>query len=309
MVEFKQILCPTDLSEASRPALSYAAAFAGWYGARLSILHVVPTFDAITVPPSELAGQVQVIYPTSREEVTAELQRQAEASGAANVPLDLDAAEGDPVAVIVERALDSRADLVVVGSHGRSGFNRLLHGSTAEQVLLKAPCPVLTVPPRAPGHAPSDLLFRRILCGMDFSPAALQGLGFALDLGRQADGRVTVLHVLEWLAEEEPRAQAHFNVAEYRTYLINDARERLDALVAAEARTWCTIETAVTAGRAYRQILKAAVEDGTDLIVLGAQGRGGLGLALGGSTTHQVVRAAQCPVLTVRGAGAAVATS
>ena len=122
MVEFKQILCPTDLSEASRPALSYAAAFAGWYGARLSILHVVPTFDAITVPPSELAGQVQVIYPTSREEVTAELRRQAEASGAANVQLDLDAAEGDPVAVIVERALDSRADLVVVGSHGRSGF-------------------------------------------------------------------------------------------------------------------------------------------------------------------------------------------
>jgi len=303
MVEFKQILCPTDLSEASRPALSYAAAFAGWYDARLTILHVVPTFDAIAVPPSELAGPVQVIYPSSREDVLAELGRQAEATGAASVRPELDAAEGDTLTVIVDRALASRADLVVLGSHGRSGFNRLLHGSIAEQVLLKAPCPVLTVPPRAPDKAPHDLLFRHILCAMDFSPAALQAMGFALDLGRQADGIVTILHALEWLAEEEPRTESHFNVAEYRAYLIKDARERLDGLVAAEARTWCEIETVVTVGRAYRQLLQAAADRSADLIVMGAQGRGGVGLALNGSTTHQVVRAAQCPVLTVRGAG------
>ena len=302
MVEFKQILCPTDLSEASRPALSYAAAFAGWYGARLSILHVVPTFDAIAVPPTQLADPVQVIYPSSREDVVAELRRQAELSGAAAVDPDIGAEAGDAATVILDSALASRADLVVVGSHGRSGFNRLLHGSVAERVLQQAPCPVLTVPPRAPEHAPPDLLFRRILCAMDFSPSALQALGFALDLGRQAGGRVTVLHALEWLAEEEPRTETHFNVAEYRTYLIKDARERLEALVAAEARTWCEIETSVVVGRAYRQVLQAAADRSADLIVMGAHGRGGLGLALTGSTTNQVVRAAECPVLTVRGA-------
>jgi len=303
MVEFKQILCPTDLSESSQPALSYSAAFASWYGSRLQILHVVPTFDAIAVPPSELAGPVQVLYPSSREEVIAELRRQAEASGAAAVNPDIEAVEGDPVTKIVDRALASSADLVVVGSHGRSGFNRLLHGSIAEQVLLKAPCPVLTVPPRAPGEAPADLLFRRILCAMDFSPAALQALGFALDLGRQAGGSVLVIHSLEWLAEEEPRTESHFNVGEYRGYLMKDAQERLDGLLDAESRTWCEIENVVTVGRAYRQILHTAAERSADLIVMGAQGRGGVGLALNGSTTHQVVRSAQCPVLTVRGVG------
>lgn len=301
MVEFKQILCPTDLSEASRPALSYAAAFAGWYGARLSIAHVVPTFDAIAVPPSELAGPVQVIYPSSREEVTAELRRQSEATGAAAVQPALETIEGDTVAQIIASALSSSADLIVVGSHGRSGFNRLLHGSVAEQVLLKAPCPVLTVPPRAPEVAPPDLRFRKILCAMDFSPAALQALGFALDLGRQADGKVTLLHSIEWLAEHEPRTQAHFNVSEYRTYLADEARQRLEALVDVEARTWCEIETVVAMGRAYRQVLQAAEERSVDLIVMGAQGQGGIGLALNGSTAHHVVRAAQCPVLTVRG--------
>lgn len=303
MVEFKQILCPTDLSEASRPALSYAAAFAGWYSSQLTVLHVVPTFDAVAVPPSELAGPVQVVYPSSRDEVIAEMRRQAEATGAVSAQPALEAAEGDPVSVIVERALASRADLVVVGSHGRSGFNRLLHGSVAEQVLIKAPCPVLTVPPHAPDKAPPEMMFRRILCAMDFSPAAMQAMGFALDLGRQADGVVTLIHALEWLAEEEPRTQTHFNVAEYRAYLIDDARQRLEGLVAGEPRTWCEIEVVVAAGRAYRQLLHAAVERSADLIVMGAHGRGGVGLALTGSTTNQVVRSAHCPVLTVRGTG------
>ena len=74
-------------------------------------------------------------------------------------------------------------------------------------------------------HAASSeaVTFKRILCPIDFSPSALQALGFALDLARQADGRVTLLHVVEWLAEEEPEALAHFNVPEYRRYLAADA--------------------------------------------------------------------------------------
>ena len=72
---------------------------------------------------------------------------------------------------------------------------------------------------------------------IDFSPSALQALGFALDLARQADGRVTLLHVVEWLAEEEPRASTHFSVPEYRRYMVEDAQERLRNLVAEEPRT------------------------------------------------------------------------
>jgi nucleotide-binding universal stress UspA family protein len=110
------------------------------------------------------------------------------------------------------------------------------------------------------------------------------------------------LHALEWLLEEEPREYTHFNVPEYRQYLIEDARQRVRTLVAEESRTWSAIEDRVVLGRAYREILGAAADAGTDLIVMGAQGRAGLGLTLFGSTTQQVVRAATCPVLTVRSA-------
>jgi nucleotide-binding universal stress UspA family protein len=143
--------------------------------------------------------------------------------------------------------------------------------------------------------------FTRILCPLDFSPASLQALGFALDLVRQVNGTVFVQHAVEWLADHEPRENAHFNVPEYRQYLLDDARGRIDELLEGESHSWCAIEPMVTTGRAYREILRVASEQRVDLIVMGAQGRGGLGLALAGSATQQVVRAAACPVLTVRG--------
>jgi nucleotide-binding universal stress UspA family protein len=145
------------------------------------------------------------------------------------------------------------------------------------------------------------VVFKRILCPIDFSPSSLQALGFALDLARQSNGKVTLLNVVEWLAEEDPMVSAHFNVPEVRGHMREDAEHGLHALVAAESRTWCDIENVVSFGRAHREILRAAEMKSTDLIVMGAQGRGGVGLALFGSTTQQVLRGASCPVLTVRG--------
>jgi nucleotide-binding universal stress UspA family protein len=92
----------------------------------------------------------------------------------------------------------------------------------------------------------------------------------------------------------------HFNIPEYRRALEVDARERLRTLVAEESRTWAEIDTVLAFGRAYREILRAAETNDADLIVMGAQGRGGVDPALFGSSTQQVVRAAACPVLTVR---------
>ncbi len=88
---------------------------------------------------------------------------------------------------------------------------------------------------------------------------------------------------------------------EYRRYTVDDAQERLRNLVAEESQTWVEIADVVVFGRPYREILRAAEAKPVDLIVMGAQGRGGIGLALFGSTTQQVVRGATCPVLTVRG--------
>jgi nucleotide-binding universal stress UspA family protein len=299
VIEFPHILCPVDLSESSLPPLAHAAALARWYKSQLTVLHVVPTFDPMPVP-SESFGGARLIYPVPREEVLSVLRRVVDTAGAGPIDTVLSAEPGDPAKVIVDQAVVIPADLVVMGTHGRGGLERFMVGSIAEKVLRRAPCPVLTVPPHATTTPPAEVRFKKILCAMDFSPAAQQGFGLALDLARQADGSVTVLHIIEWLTEEEPRTHAHFKVSEFREHLADDARERLHGLVADEPQTWTTIQEVVVLGRAHREILRVAAQAQADLIVMGAQGRGGLGLTLFGSTTQQVVRGASCPVLTVR---------
>jgi nucleotide-binding universal stress UspA family protein len=243
---------------------------------------------------------VPVMTPLTQEAVIGEIRQLLDASGISQDAIPTVRA-GDASLVIVDEAVTKGVDLIVMGTHGRRGFKRLLLGSVAETVLREAPCPVLTVPPRAPAESSQVVAFKRILCPIDFSPSAHYALAVALDLARQSDGAVTLVHVIEWLAEEDPPTSAHFNVAEFRRQMREDAERRLDALVAAESRTWSEIENVVVSGRAYREILRAAETGRADLIVMGAQGRGGVDLALFGSTTQQVVRGAPCPVLTVRG--------
>jgi nucleotide-binding universal stress UspA family protein len=299
VVEFKQIICPVDFSESSVRALAHAAALARWYDAQLTVLHVVPTFEPVQVR-GDLGDSVRIVNPMPREQVLEEMSRSLNLAAVSPGAVPI-AESGDPQGTIIDQALSKKADLIVMGTHGRRGFKRLLLGSVTEAVLREAPCPVLTVPPRAPATVSEEVTFTRILCPIDFSPAALQAFGFALDLARQAGGLVTLLHAVEWLAEEEPRTSDHFNVPEYRLHIAAAARERMRALVAEESRTWVEIDDLVVFGRAHREILRAAETKPADLIVMGAQGRGGVTLALFGSTTQQVVRGATCPVLTVRG--------
>lgn len=296
MIEFNRILCPVDFSESSTRALAHAAALTRWYEAHLTVLHVAPTFDPVQIR-GDLGVPVEFVTPVTREEVLSELSRILERSGV-SPDAHLIAQAGDASTTIVREALTTRADLIVIGTHGRRGFKRLLLGSVAETVLHEAPCPVLTVSPHTEAASADVVTFKRILCPIDFSPPALQALGFALDLARQAGGRVTLLHVVEWLAEDEP---THFNVPEFRGHMVNDAKQRLRSLVAEESRAWCEIDDVIVSGRAHRGILQEAAARSADLIVMGAQGRGSVGLALFGSTTQQVVRGAACPVLTVRG--------
>jgi nucleotide-binding universal stress UspA family protein len=300
VVQFKRILCPTDLSDLSLSPVTYAAALARRYGAHLTLLHVVPTFDPVSVRPATLDGTVQFVHPASRAEVVERLEHMLKAADAASTDTTCAADSGDPSKRIVDHALSISADLIVMGTHGRGGFERFMIGSVAEKVLRKAPCPVLTTPPHLAPRLSADVRFKHVLCAVDFSSSALQAFGFAVDVARQFAASVTILHVIEWLAEDEPRAHAHFNVPEYRQYLIRDAQERVRALIAEERDPPRAIEDVVHVGRPHREILRLATELPADLIVMGAQGRGGVGLALFGSTTQQVVRAAQCPVLTVR---------
>jgi nucleotide-binding universal stress UspA family protein len=302
VIRFTQVLCPIDLSELSLRPLAHAAAFARWYGARLTILHVVPTFETTQVRAGGLVDPVRFVEPMTRAAVERALREAMRAAGATVPHAAVVAEAGDPVTTIVGQAAVLSADLIVMGTHGRGGFERFLLGSVTEKVLRKAPCPVLTVPPRAGGAPQADVAFTRILCPMDFSAGAQQALGFALDLARQSNGAVTVLHVIEWFTEEARLSFVDFDVAAFRRRLARDARERLRALLDEANRAGCAIAEEVAFGRPHREVLRVAGQQESDLIVMGAQGRGP-GHVLLGSTTDQVVRAATCPVLTVRGAG------
>jgi nucleotide-binding universal stress UspA family protein len=298
VVEFKRILCPVDLSELSVRTLAYAGAIASWYDAHLTALHVVPSLTPMDVRTG--VEPVSMVYPLSRDEVLEQLRQTVAAAGLGEGTVALTAEAGEAAATVVDQAVAMRADLLVMGTHGRSGFDRFFLGSVTEKVLRKAPCAVLTVPPHAPATPPPEVALRTILCPIDFSSAALEAFGFALDLARHSDASVVLVHAIEFLAEEEPREYAHFNVPEFRSYLLEDARQRLESLVSGEPRLNRGVRTVVVVGRAHPGILHIAADEGADLIVMGAQGRGGAALALFGSTTQQVVRGATCPVLTVR---------
>jgi nucleotide-binding universal stress UspA family protein len=145
--------------------------------------------------------------------------------------------------------------------------------------------------------------FKRILCAVDFSDSSLSALAYALTLAEETDAHLTLLHAIEMPPElrENPLAP-DFDVDRIHAAAEAEARRRLRDLVPEAARTYCTVETAVVEGRAYRRLLQQAAAQKSDLIVMGVHGRGALDLLLFGSTTHHVIRAAACPVLIVRSA-------
>jgi nucleotide-binding universal stress UspA family protein len=299
MIAIHRILCPVDFSETSRGALEHAAALARWYDARLTALHVVPLVPTtLTFPPAISAATMEPISP---ETFRGELRRFV-ASVADTVPTDLVVLSGDPARTTLDQARALESDLLVLGTHGRAGFERLVLGSVAEKVLRRATCPVLTVPPAVAEQpvAPRPP-YKRILCPVDFSAASDRALRYAVSLAEEAQARLVLLHVLELFPEQDIREHGHFDVPEYRRFLEEDARRRLAEAIPGEARAWCEPVEQVGQGKPYREILRVAADDKSDAIVMGVHGRGAIDLALFGSTTNQVVRHAHCPVLTVRG--------
>ena len=197
------------------------------------------------------------------------------------------------------------ADVMVMGTHGASGFQRLLLGSVTEKVLRKATCPVLTVPPRA--QVTSRLPFARVLCAVDFSEWSIAAVELASSLAQQSGAALELLHVVEWPWEEPPpptfaelpREQAAA-LFEFRRYLTASATRRLESLIPAGTSDRCAMIPRISHGKPYAEILRVAADDHADLIVLGVHSRKLADLAMFGSTTNQIVRRATCPVVTLR---------
>ena len=293
MVDIRHVLCAVDFSECSRRALHHAIAVANWYGAWLSVLYVHP----VSRPP--FASSVALLSPADHAELIAQLRTLVPDRVRGVVPVEFLIFEGHAAEEILAEA--EHADLVVLGTHGRSGLEHVVLGSVAEKVVRKAVCPVMTIPPTAPdATAAVPDLFHHIVAGVDGSDASLDALMFAVSLAEEADAHLTVLRVVdlprelaEW-ASQSPEGQA------YAERWKASVMTRLHHLVPESARRYSHVDERVEPGRPAEKILRLANEQHAGLIVIGARGHPTLSRMLFGSTAQDVVRRAACPVLTLR---------
>jgi nucleotide-binding universal stress UspA family protein len=300
-IKIGRVLCPVDFSDFSRRALDHAIAVAKWYGSRLSVLYVYHVPTPMLVPLTGLATtpvESLVLSAADREALRQQAKAFVPAEAVGDVPVDVCVAEGDVAVEILAEA--ATADMVVMGTHGRSGFEHLVLGSATEKVLRKATCPLLTIP-RAARDATGAVprLFHRIVAAVDFSDVSMRALAYALSLAEEADAHLTVMHVIhvpEQIALWLGRGGGVSPVRE-----MTDASERrLRSAVADKVRPYCHVSERVEIGEPYREILRVADEQRADLVVLGAHGQNVVERMFVGSTAQQVVRHAACPVLTVR---------
>lgn len=306
MIEVQRILCPIDFSDFSRRAVDHAVALATWYESTITLFHVCAVAPMAAYAPGSGVLRSAAITTEEREALLAAMKRFAEDDMAADISIELEIGEGSTAAEILAKAETLPADLVVMGTHGRSGFERLVLGSVTERVVRKASCPVLTVPKAVPDAVPAPPVhFKRIICPVDFSDCSMHALNYAMSLAQEVDAHLTVMHVIE-LPPDVPR-EVHApllagprSLREYLALTEEDRRARLGDAIPESVRAYCTVDTILTTGTPYREILRVAHEQRAELLVIGIHGHGAVDRLLFGSTAQHVIRQALCPVLTLR---------
>jgi nucleotide-binding universal stress UspA family protein len=287
MIAITHIICPVDFSWYSSRACDYAAVLARWYDAKLTVLHVF-------APPPVLDLPAAIEDSSERRRAMNEL-RQFAAGISVHSPLDLRVVPGSSIAnAIIGTAEEMGADLMVLGSHGRTGLERVLLGSVTEAVIRRAPCPALVVPRRDSTGDRRPIEIRRILCAVDFSEASLRAIEYALTLAEESDSELTLLHVIDCPEDAGRPAQDGGDAASA------DVLARLERLIPSDARDYCAVRIAVEHGAVHRRILDEAAVADADLIVMGVHGRRALDVMMFGSNSARVTRAASCPVMIVR---------
>lgn len=292
MPKIERILCPSDFSDFSERAYDYGLSLARHYNAELYLLHVVRPV-IIGYPEYAVPDSVNEFYGELREHAEEQLREVAKVRAAGGVQAKVVVEEGVVTEWILDFARDNSVDMIVMGTHGRRGVQRLTLGSVTERVLRKASCPVLAVrrPAHdfvAPGSKEEPVHLRKILFCSDFSECSQRGLQYALSLAAEYRSELSLLHVLEHSPSPQEREAEN-----------NRIIRRLEEDVPEEMRSCCTIKPVVRTGKPYEEIVKLAEQDQTDLVVVGVRGRNVLDLALFGSTTHRVLQLGPCPVLAV----------
>lgn len=273
MDPFQTILCPVDFSVISAHALRFAGTIAGGTKAR-TIAAYANWFEA---PPYFTAGRIAAM----KEEIEQSSQFARESLGSfvqktlgeRRVAMELRVVDALPVDGILRLIGETGADLVAMGTHGRSGIQKWMLGSVAERVIRESPVPVLTV-----RDAPPETL-RNVLCPVDDTEVSRRALAMASALSSCFGAGLTVMHVQE-AATPHPVAD-------------------LCAWIPQAERARCSIREISRTGEAAEEILRVAGKEPPDLLVMGAPRRRFFEGMVLGATTVRTVRHAPCPVLTV----------
>ena len=294
MLEIKLILCPIDFSEFSVRAYHHALSLAEHYQAKLVAQHIVELWRHPSAGFAASAGLYEEFCQALRESGKKQLQEFVKNHTHDEIQPELVVHEGIAPDSILSFAQAQKTDVIVMGTHGRRGYDRLMLGSVTDRVMRRAPCPVLAIskPPhdsvaagKERGHVHH---LSRILFCTDFSENSERALNYAISATAEYDAELTLLHVLEGFPSPAKKEEA-----------IAAATERLDKLIPPEGRKTLKIKTAVRIGKPYWQIIQLALEAQIDLVTMGVRGRGALDLAVFGSTTYRVMQLGSCPVLAV----------
>jgi nucleotide-binding universal stress UspA family protein len=285
MYAIRTIVHPTDFSEYSDAAFLLACSLARHHGAKLVLLHVgeppvVVTGGAMTPP---------VPLPQEYDRPALEAKLRGLKLTDQNVMVERRVVYGIPASQILDVAQASKCDVIVMGTHGRGGLRRAVVGSVAEQVMRKAPCPVMTVKADRSG-----LGIHTILHPTDFSERSEFAFDFACSLASDYGARLIILHVVQ-----PPMAVYGEIITDLPIEPVREtATQRLTQIKPSDPKV--PFEHQLEEGDPVERILHAAKVNQCDLIVMGTHGRTALSRLVMGSVAEQVVRKAPCPVLTVK---------
>ena len=301
MVAIKNVLFATDFSDVSEAALPYVTAVSLRYGSTVHVVHVLP--EAVVLRPGApdpaMFGSIYEEAHSGAQEKIQQLSKQLN-----GFPHKTYVRHGEVLDIMKQIIEEQEIDLLVLGTHGRTGLGKLLMGSVAEQIVRQANCPVLTVGPGVPvtervGKSrherdlpPVQVKFGNILYATDFKPDVVEGSSYAVSLAREFQAHLTLLHVIDDFGEN-----LHDRPGPIETALV-----KLEELVPDREGLRYAPEFVAEYGAPAELILKIANEYEADLIILGVRPTSSSGAVthFGGSVAHKVVAGANCPVLTIR---------
>jgi nucleotide-binding universal stress UspA family protein len=294
MLEIKLIVCPVDFSEFSIRAYHYAVSLAEHYRAKLVAQHIVELWRYPYADYAASQGDYQEFWRALREGGEERLREFVKKHTHDEIQPELVVHEGIAADSILSFAQARKADVIVMGTHGRRGFDRLVLGSVTDRVMRTASCPVLAISKLAHDfmaageerHHVHHL--SRILFCTDFSENSERALNYAISATAEYDAELALLHVLEDVPSAPKREET-----------IATATERLNKLIPWEERKTLKTKTAVRIGKPYEQIIQFALETQIDMVTMGVSGRGTFDRAVFGSTTYRVIQLGPCPVLAV----------